>query len=309
MDLRRLRTFVAVAEQGSVSKATECLRITQPALSRQIRDLQDQLGVKFFERVGRRLVLTGEGEEFLPHCRRLLSHADSLDDRARSLSHGNIGVLRVGATPQTIESVFPTFLKRYAKQCPHVHVRPIEAGAVDLLAILERGEIHLAIAVPESDEHRFASHPLPPVRVLMACTPSLRIKGNDVVDVRALAELPLLLLNSGFGTRKLFDAACRLARMEPNIFMESGAPHTLLSLAESGHGVAVVPNTVRIDKTRLRIACLAYRGEPLGTPLAVLWDKLRPLPRYAESFPPAFAAYMRQVFPISRPSDARGRRG
>ena len=63
----------------------------------------------------------------------------------------------------------------------------------------------------------------------------------------------------------------------------------------SGHGVAVVPNTVRIDKTRLRTACLAYRSEPLGAPLAVLWDKLRPLPRYAESFPPAFAGSLRSI--------------
>ena len=68
MDLKRMRTFVAVAERGGVSRAALLLRITQPALSRQIRDLQEELGFKLFERLGRRLSLTGEGEEFLSVC-------------------------------------------------------------------------------------------------------------------------------------------------------------------------------------------------------------------------------------------------
>src|SRR5882757_5944281 len=110
MDLRRIRTFVAVAEQGGVSRAALRLHIAQPALSRQIRALQEELGFQLFERVGRRLSLTGEGEEFLRDCRSLLSHAGSVVERAQSLRRGNTGVLRVAASPQMIESVFPIFL-------------------------------------------------------------------------------------------------------------------------------------------------------------------------------------------------------
>ena len=142
MDLKRLRTFVAVAEHGSVSKAAEHLRITQPALSRQLQDLQDEFGVRLFELSGRRLVLTGEGQELLPHCRQLLSHSEAVAERARSLAHGGTSVLRVSATPQMIESVFPGFLRRYAKECPGVQVRPVEAGAVEQMALLERGDVH-----------------------------------------------------------------------------------------------------------------------------------------------------------------------
>src|SRR5713101_5402825 len=114
MDLRRLRTFVTVAEQGSVSKAALVLRITQPALSRQIRDLEEELGLKLFQRVGGRLVLTGEGEQLLGDCRDLLRHAGSLRERAQSLCRGNAGVLRVAAGQKIIECVFPTFLRDYA---------------------------------------------------------------------------------------------------------------------------------------------------------------------------------------------------
>ena len=143
MDLKRLRTFVTVAEQGTVSKAALALRITQPALSRQIGDLQQDLGLKLFRRSGRCLVLTREGEQLLGDCRTVLSIADSLSERAQLLRQGDTGVLRVAAAPQTIESVLPSFLHRYAERYPGVRVKLVEALASDHLAMLERGEVHL----------------------------------------------------------------------------------------------------------------------------------------------------------------------
>jgi DNA-binding transcriptional LysR family regulator len=306
MDLKRLRTFVAVAEHGSVSKAAEHLRITQPALSRQLRDLQREFGVVLFEHSSRRLRLSGAGEELLPHCRRLLGQAEAVAERARSLARGGAGVLRVGATPQMVESVFPGFLRHYAERRPGVQVRPVEAGAVEQLTLLERGEVHLAIGFHPGDAARVASHPLPPLHVLAARAPSLPVRGagRGRLEVSELAGVPLLLLDRSFGSRRVLDAACRLARVEQRVVFEGAAPHTLLALAEAGLGVAVVPDSVRIARAGLRIERLAYRGEPLQGPLAVLWDRLRPLPRYAEDFPAAFAAYLRGVLPVTRPSGA-----
>src|SRR5262245_56097333 len=116
MDLRRLRTFVTVAELGTVSKAALRLHVTQPALSRQISDLQQELGFRLFDRVGRGLVLTAEGEQFLRDCRSVLNHVDSLGERADLLRRGDRGVLKVAAPPHTIETVLSTFLPLYAKR-------------------------------------------------------------------------------------------------------------------------------------------------------------------------------------------------
>src|SRR5436190_15764559 len=113
MDLRHLRTFVTVAEQGTVSKAALTLRVAQPALSRQIADLEAELGLKLFDRVLRRLVLTGEGERLLADCRNILGAVSSLGERAELLRRADEGVLRVAATPQTIDGVFSGFLHRY----------------------------------------------------------------------------------------------------------------------------------------------------------------------------------------------------
>jgi DNA-binding transcriptional LysR family regulator len=109
MDLRRVRTFVTVTEQGSISKAALHLHATQPALSRQIRDLQRELGIRLFDRVGRGLVLTSEGEQLLGDCRSLLGQASSIRERAELLRRGETGVLKVAASPVQFEAVLSPF--------------------------------------------------------------------------------------------------------------------------------------------------------------------------------------------------------
>ena len=108
--------------------------------------------------------------------------------------------------------------------------------------------------------------------------------------------------------RTTFDAACRLAGFKPQIFIESRAPHTLLALAEAGHGVAIVPSVLPTHRYRLRIARVTYRRRPLRGLLTVLWDRRRVLPQYAKDFCGFLDAYMREVFPISQAS-ARPPRG
>src|SRR4029077_12497036 len=103
-NLGHLRTFVAVVDAGGVHRAAVQLHLSQPAVSRQIQSLESELGVPLFDRVGRRVQLTSEGEDLLRGSRRLLAEAESLAERAGALRKGETGILRVGATPQAIES-------------------------------------------------------------------------------------------------------------------------------------------------------------------------------------------------------------
>jgi LysR family nitrogen assimilation transcriptional regulator len=306
MDLRHARTFVTVAELGTVSKAALRLRIAQPALSRQISDLEQELGFRLFDRVGRRLLLTSEGEELLTDCRGLLNYASALGERAQLLRRGETGVLKVAASPQHIESVFAQFLLRYAQCYPKVQVKVSEGGSAELLALLERGDVHLTLNMPHAVQldERFGSRPLePPVELLAARHPRLMLGNRGAIEVDRLGPYPLLLLDTGFGFRRAFDAACRLAGLKPNILFESRIPQTLLALAEAGHGLAIIPSALRTHRYALRIVRLTYRGKPLREPLSILWDKRRPLPRFAMAFRDMWAEHVREVFPITRPSE------
>jgi len=302
MDLKRLRTFVTVADLGTVSKAALRLRISQSALSRQISDLEYECGFKLFDRIGRRLFLTTRGEQLLEDCRGVLGQIGSLGERIELLKRGDTGVLKLAAPPQTIESVLSGFLPRYAKRFPNVRVKLTEALGMDQVALLERGEVHIGIRHDQGVNPWFESLALPSDDVLAACRPSLLLGRDGMVDIVSLAPHPLLLLDPGYSVRRLFNAACRLADVEPTILLESRAPHTLLALAEAGTGVAVIPSVLRTDRYRLKIARVTHRRKPLRDRFVIQWDKRRPMPGYAQNFCVVLAAYMHEVLPITRPS-------
>ena len=122
MDLRRVRTFVAIAEQGTVSKAALKLHISQPGLSRQIHELEQELGLRLFDRVGRGLVLTPEGAQLLGSCRQLLGQASAIGEHAELLKRGDRGALKVAASPIQIETALASFLPGFSKRYPYVQV-------------------------------------------------------------------------------------------------------------------------------------------------------------------------------------------
>jgi DNA-binding transcriptional LysR family regulator len=302
MELKRLRTFVAVADLGTVSKAAVRLRVSQSALSRQISDLEYECGFKLFDRIGRRLFLTTRGEQLLGDCRGILDHMGSLGERIELLKRGNSGVLKLAAPPQTIESVLSGFLPRYAERFPNVRVKLTEALGLDQVPLLERGEVHVGIRHDQGINPQFESLALPPDDVLAAGHPSLQLGRDGMIDIASLASYPLLLLDSGYSVRRLFNAACRVAGVAPNTLLESRAPHTLLALAEAGQGVAIIPSVLRTDRYRLKIAWVTHRRKPLRDGYVIQWDKRRPLPSYAQYFCTALAEYMREVLPITQPS-------
>lgn len=305
MDLRHARTFVTVAELGTVSRAALRLRIAQPALSRQLIDLERELGLRLFDRVGRRLLLTGEGEQLLSSCRVLLNSASAVTEQAQMLRHGDTGVLKIAGSPQHIESVLSQFLHRYAERYPKVEVKISEGTGSDILTMLERGEIHLGqnlLHAIKLDERHYGSLALGSVELLAACRPSMLSGHRRTIEVARLAASPLLLMDSGFGFRRAFDAASRMAGLKPKIMFESRNPHTLLAMAEAGHGVAIVPSQLQCHRYQVKILGLTYRGSALREPLTISWDKRRPLPRFATDYCGMLAAYMREIFPISRPT-------
>src|SRR4249919_4278105 len=302
MDLKRLRTFVAVADHGTVSKVALRLRISQSALSRQISDLEYECGFKLFDRIGRRLFMTTRGEQLLGDCRGVLGHMGALGERIELLKRGDSGVLKLAAPPHTIESVLSGFLPRYAKRYPNVRVKLTEALGLDQVPLLERGEVHVGIRHDQGISPWFESLALPPDDVLAASGRSSLLGRGGAIDLVSLAGHPLLLLDSGYSIRRLFDAACRVAGVEPTTLLESRAPHTLLALAEAGQGVAIIPSVLRTDRYGLKIARVTHRRKPLRDRYVIQWDKRRPMPSYAQNFCAELATYMRKVLPITRPS-------
>jgi DNA-binding transcriptional LysR family regulator len=216
--------------------------------------------------------------------------------------------LKIAGSPQHIESVLSGFLHRYAERYPKVQVKISEGTGSEIITLLERGEIHLGqnlLHAVKLDERHFGNLALGSVELLAVCHPSTPIGQRRLIEVARLADFPLLLMDGGFGFRRAFDAASRLAGLKPNVMFESRNPHTLLALAEAGHGVAIVPSQLQCHRYRLRVLGLTYRGRPLREPLTISWDKRRPLPRFAADYCGMLATYMREIFPVTKLTDPK----
>lgn len=298
MELRHLRYFVAVAETENVSRAATRLHLSQPTLSRQIHDLEAELKVALFERAGRNLRLTAAGEALLTHGRRVLDEAGAFRERARAIGGGEAGILRAGATPQSLQRLFPTMLQRFRRVMPGVEVRLTSGDSRALIEALRRDELDLAYT---SYHPELGAASLPAGAVsLLAITRGPMGKRRSAIEIAQLEDEPLLLLQRGYGSRDLFDAACRVARVRINVFLESDASGTLIALAKAGCGTAVIPATVPLPARGISVKRLTHGGALLEVQTAVHWNARRFLPPYAQRFAADLAALARLEFSAIR---------
>jgi DNA-binding transcriptional LysR family regulator len=295
MNLRQLQTLITVADAGGFARAAGRLHLSQPAASRQIQALEAELGVLLFDRIGRRLQLTAEGEDIVRRGRRLLQEASSLRDRAAALKGGLTGTLRVGSSPQHIETVLAPFVSRFRSRHPGIEVHFVEDGGARINGRLEQGDVQLVLTTANNE--LFSARLLYPGYTLAVVAPSHALARKSSVEVADLAEEPLLLLQRTFGSRGWFDAACHNADISPPILLESAAPASLMALAASGEGVAIVPSNVSIPRQGVKAVPITYRGKPIGRWVMVAWDRRRFLPPFAGHFVDELVAHTRREYP------------
>ncbi len=243
-ELRELQFFVAVAERLNVSKAAQAVHLSQPALSRQIQSLERKLGVKLFERIGKRLILTVEGEDLLKHAAGLLDRAQELTNRAYGLKQGHTGLLRVGASPQTIAWLLSPVISEFGARHPNVDINVSEGHNDDLVRFVEHGTVHL-VAAYLGVNNALVGQKLFTGRLFAVLPPCHARAGASAIRMDDIAGDSFLLMRRGFLTRHLFDQACAAHGVRPRIFLESDSTHTLCALAHDGHGVAVVSSSAQ----------------------------------------------------------------
>jgi LysR family transcriptional regulator, cyn operon transcriptional activator len=295
MNLRFLRTFVVIADTKGFARAAARLNLTQSAASRQIQALEKELGVRLFDRINRRIKLTSEGEDLLVRSRRLLSDAESLGERARALKSGQTGVLRIGAAPQIIENLLADFLQQYRKRHAGIEVHLVEDQGGHLPARLEAGDMHVAL-LPDSDE-RFFRRPLFPMFMIAVMAKDHRLGRRVTLDIKDLIDEPLLRLGPGFASYAWFEAACRIERIQPRVLLESITPHTLMALARTGLGIALINSVVRVPRDKVSATVVLQNKLPIGRWTVAAWDRQRFLPPYAAQFVDELVRSCRRDYP------------
>ena len=294
MDLYQLRTFLAIADTGGVARAAARLNLSQPAASRQIQVLEAELGVLLFDRIGRRVRLTSEGEDLLRRGRQVVAEADAFRDRARALKGGHTGQIRIGATPPMIEMQLASFLAGHRRRHPGVEISIVEDGGTGLASRLENGELHVAY-VPAGDE-RFQGRLLYPIHVVAVVTNRHPWHRRRLLEVAQLAAEPLLLLRRGFASREWFDAACQTANIQSNVLLESSAHNAVVELAGAGYGIGILPSTVRLTDKGVRAIPIVHRNAAIGRWGMLAWNPHRFLAPYLQAFVEEFVKHAQRGY-------------
>lgn len=265
MELRHLRYFVAVAEQGNVSRAARKLFIAQPPLSAQLRQLEEEVGTALFTRLPRGVRLTPAGESLLEDARAILARAQQAPLRARERGHSQQGVVRLGLVPSAMHSVLPGLLRRIAEAGWNLRVEAREMITSQQLRALRAGELDLGLGRPGT--HRPGKDEALPEEVAGMDDPyclavplsHLLAQGEGPLPLQAAAHQPFV----GFARYEdadYFDrtvALCLDAGFTPSIRHEAGQFVNVLALVACGLGVAIVPSSF----------ATLYRGKLVFRPL------------------------------------------
>lgn len=265
MELRTIGYFVAVADAGSVSAATRLTHITQPSLSRQLRQLERELGLELFTRQDGRLALTSAGRQFLPTARELLNHAEATRGAAAQIRAGSLPTLTVAAPAVTLNDVVAPFFATFGADDPMPRVLPLDAAAE--YAALDRGaDLVIGTRPPPSTLGRTRVAALPVSAYVRADHP---IAGRTAVTLAQLVEHDLLVPGTDSHARRAFDAAVEVAGL-PVRLIEFDSSQVAQAVAAAGRGVAVVSDDPRFGLTQLTVT--TGLGEMLRIGLHAAWQ-------------------------------------
>ncbi len=284
MELHQLRYFCAIAETGSFSRAAQQSHVSQPSLSQQIRKLEDELGARLFDRLGRTVRLTELGTAFLPRARAVLRDLEAARSDVVERKTSITGPLCVGAIPTIAPYFLPPVLASFSRKYPQARVTIVEEITPLLLEKLRAGSMDVAIvALPlHVRSHEFESFPLTAER-LYAVLPKRHALGRRrAVSLGELRDNPFLLLRDGHCFREAAVAACNRARLNPNIVFESGQFSSILSMVAAGLGVSVVP-AMAIENKR-QCSFIPIEDERATRTIGAVVLKGRSLPRASGAF-------------------------
>jgi LysR family transcriptional regulator, hydrogen peroxide-inducible genes activator len=247
MEFQQLRYVCAIAETGSFSRAAERCQVAQPSLSQQVLKLEEDLGAKLFDRLGRSIRLTEAGRAFMPHARSILDQMEAARSSVADKNADVRGSVAVGAIPTIAPYLMPRYTAAFAKNYPDAKVRIVEETTPILVESLRDLSIDLAIlALPL----RHKDLELLPIRTepLFAVLPKDHSRATaESLALKDLRGESFVMLRDGHCFRDLSIATCTHARITPNIAFESGQFSSLFGMVAAGVGISLAPE-MAIDR-------------------------------------------------------------
>ncbi|GAE06688.1 LysR family regulatory protein CidR [Paenibacillus sp. JCM 10914] len=255
MDIRHLQYFLEVARNESFTKAAEKLYITQPTISKTIRNMEDEWGVTLFHRQGKRIELTDAGLIMFQQAQRIVESFQQVSAELGDLMNLKQGHLRIGLPPMVGSSFFPKVIGQFHRKYPHITIQLVEDGAKKLEADVESGQTDIGVAVLPVDEEVFHYYSFVKEKLNLLVHPSHRLASRAHVNLSELADESFVLFREDFTLHDRIIRECVNAGFEPNIVYESSQWDLISGMVAANLGIALLPETIckEIDSARVSI--------------------------------------------------------
>jgi LysR family transcriptional regulator, carnitine catabolism transcriptional activator len=285
ISLRQLRAFAAIGQLGSFTKAADALHATQPALSAQINDLEDALGVRLFDRSTRSVMITQAGRELLPVVNKILSDVGMVFTHARDVAQKNIGRVVVAALPSVSSTLLPRAVVRFREQYPGVTITLRDALAERIVKMIRDDEVDFGLTSPAAADPQLEFAPLASDRMVAVLPRNHPLAGARRLDLVDLLDTPLILMDRDSSVRRIVDQACAaLGRMATPAY-EPAFMATAIGMVRAGLGATLLPSSA------LEIAAASdLVAHPLPNP--ELTRQLGILKKRERAHSPAAAAFV-----------------
>lgn len=276
LTLKQLRYFQAVATFGHFGRAADACSISQPALSMQIKELEESLGIELFERSARQVRLTSFGEEFSLRVRDILLAVDELGDLARASNDRLVGRLRIGVIPTIAPYLLPTIIGNLAQENSGLDIHIRETLTSKLIESLRDGRIDTAIvALPVSEPtlteiELFKEH-------FVLVRPD-KDKDKPVPNREMLRNMKLLLLEEGHCFRDQALSFCNMHAARPRELLDGSSLTTLVQMVSAGIGVTLIPEmAVAVETRSANVSVARFKKPQPSRTIGMIWRKSSPL--------------------------------
>ena len=293
MELDQLRSFVAVAEVRSFTRAAGLAHLTQPAISRQIARLEGELGVRLFERYGRRVECTPDGKLLLPMAKAIVTRADDATRMMREHAGMVSSRVRVGSTGTVFGHLLSPILASFIKTYPKIHLDLVERDDTLLEEGVFNGELDCAIITAWGSSRAAVMHLLTE-EILLVVRADHRVAREQIVSLADLAEEPFLFPGHSLNTTNLLMDACRRAGFEPKVPYRANYLELSKALVRQGLGLALLPKMF-IPKDQLSGLVAIPLKEHLTRDLELIYSNERPLAVAARSLALHIKASLQEV--------------
>jgi DNA-binding transcriptional LysR family regulator len=282
LDFRRLHYFMRISELGSLSRAADALRIAQPSLSRQMRLLEEELGLALFARHRRGMQLTDEGKALRSRIAGPLQQIEHALSDIRALPSQAGGSVALGMPPTAVPALAAPLAGRVGQAAPDIALRIVENASEQLVEGLQRGELDLAIIYGSAAAYELNVKDLLVEQLVLVGPPDCALSADEPMDFEMLGELPLVLPSRPHGLRALVEDAAQKNKIKLNVMMQADSLALLKDLVELGVGYAALPTSAfgrEAEAGRLKFAPI--RNPALTRQLVLATHAACPSPRAA----------------------------